>query len=100
MLTDDILSKVHIPVVALNCKNTDCTDLSHVVEVNTFYENVISAIVSADTEAFAKVRDGRRGKAYTVQDGLTMLMNCTRAPENVSCYGVMLESHDRVRYLT
>ena len=55
---------MHIPVVALNCKNIDCTDLSHVVEVNTFYENVISAIVSADTEAFAKVRDGRRGKAY------------------------------------
>ena len=39
-------------------------------------------------------------KRTTVQDGLTMLMNCTRAPENVSCYGVILESHDRVRYLT
>ena len=64
LLTDYILSKVHIPVVALNCTNIDCTDLSHVIEVNTFYENVISAIVSADTEAFAKVRDGRRGKAY------------------------------------
>ena len=25
---------------------------------------MISAIVSADTEAFAKVRDGRRSKAY------------------------------------
>ena len=65
LLTDDILSKVHIPVVALNCKNVDCTDPSHVAEVNTFYENVISAIVSADTElteAFANVRDGRRGK--------------------------------------
>ena len=55
-LTDDILNKVHIPVVALNCKNIDCTDLSHVVEVNTFYENVISAIVSADTEAFANCK--------------------------------------------
>ena len=59
LLTDDILSKVHnIPVVALNFNNIDCTDLSHVVEVTTFYENVISAIVSGDTEVFAKVRDG------------------------------------------
>ena len=40
------------------------TDPSRVAEVNTFYENVISAIVSADTEAFANVRDGRRGKVY------------------------------------
>ena len=65
MLTDDILSMVHIPVVALICKKKfDCTDHSHVAEVNTFYENVISAIVFADTEAFANVRDGRRGKAY------------------------------------
>ena len=55
---------MHIPVVALNCKTIDCTHPSHVVEVNTFYGNVISAIVSADTEAFAKVRDGRRGQAY------------------------------------
>ena len=55
---------MHIQVVALNCKNIDCTDPSHVVEVNTLYENVISAIVSADTEAFAKERDVRRGKAY------------------------------------
>ena len=61
LLTDDVLSRVHRPVVALNCKkNVDCTDPSHVAEVNTFYENVISA----DTEAFANVRDGRRGKAY------------------------------------
>ena len=64
LLTNDILSKVHIPVVALNCKHVDCTDPSRVAEVNTFYENVISAVVSADTEAFAHVRDGRRGKAY------------------------------------
>ena len=64
LLTDDILSKVHIPVVAISCKNIDCTDPYHVIEVNTFYENVISAIVSANTEAFAKVRDGRRSKAY------------------------------------
>ncbi len=55
---------MHIPVVVLNCNNVDCTDPSHVAEVNTFYENVISAIVFADTEAFANVRDGRRGKAY------------------------------------
>ena len=34
------------------------------VEVKTFYENVISAIVFADTEAFANVRDGRRGQSY------------------------------------
>ena len=59
-----ILSRVHTPVVALNCEHVDCTDPSHVAEVNTFYENVISANVSADTEAFANVRDGRRGKAY------------------------------------
>ncbi len=57
LITDDILSKVHIPVVALNCKkNIDCTDPSQVFEVNTFYENVISAIVSADTEAFANCK--------------------------------------------
>ena len=60
---------------------------------------MISAIVSADTEAFAYVMSGGV-KRTTVQDGLTMLMNCTRAPGNVSCYGVILESHDRVRYLT
>ena len=59
-LADDILSRVHIPVG----KHVDCTDPSHVAEVNTFYDNVVSAIVSADTEAFANARDGRRGKAY------------------------------------
>ena len=53
LLTDDILSRVHIPVVALNCKNVNCTDPSHVAEVNLFYENLISSIKSADTEAFA-----------------------------------------------
>ena len=64
LLTDDILSRVHIPVVALNCKNVDCTDPSHVAEVNLFYENLIPSIKSADTEAFANVRNGRRDKAY------------------------------------
>ena len=64
LLTDDILSRVHIPVVALNCKNVDCTDPSHVAEVNLFYENLISSIKSADTEAFANERNDRRDKAY------------------------------------
>ena len=90
---------MHIPVVALNCKNIDCTDLSHVVEVNTFYENVISVILYLLKHLQKYVMAGGV-KRTTVQDGLTMLMNCTRAPENVSCYGVILESHDRVRYLT
>ena len=55
---------MHIPVVALNCKNVDCTDPSHVAEVNLYYENLISSIKSADTEAFANERNGRRDKAY------------------------------------
>ena len=64
LLTDAILGKVHTPVVALNCRNVDCTDPSHVAEVNLFYENLISSITSADTEAFANGRNGRRDKAY------------------------------------
>ena len=64
LITDDILIRVHIPVVALNCKHVDCTDPSHVAEVNTFYESVIPAIAYADTEAFANVLDCGRGKAY------------------------------------
>ena len=44
---------------------------------------MISAIVSADTEAFEKYVMAGGVKRTTVQDGLTMLMNCTRAPENV-----------------
>ena len=47
LLTDDILSRVHITVVALNCKNVDCTDPSHVAEVNLFYENLMSSIKGA-----------------------------------------------------
>ena len=64
LLTDDIIGRVHIPVVALNCKNVDCTDPSHVAEVNLFYENLISSIKFADTEAFANEHNGRRDKAY------------------------------------
>ena len=55
---------MHIPVVALNCKKVDCTDPSHIAEVILFYENLISSIKSADTEAFANERNGRRDKAY------------------------------------
>ena len=36
LLTDGILSRVHIPVVALNFKNVDCTDPSYVAEDGEF----------------------------------------------------------------
>ena len=56
LLTDDILSRVHIPVVALNCKNVDCTDPSHVADVN------LSIYIIAFSNVTTLSRQAARGR--------------------------------------
>ena len=48
---------------------------------------MISAIVSADTESFAKVRDGRRGKAYN-RPGWSDYVDELHKSARECCYGV------------
>ena len=98
-----------LPVVALNCnKKVDCTDPSHVAEVNLCYENLISSIKSADTEANLQMNAMAGGiKLITVvPDGVGLWTDYVdelhqSARECVLFkYGVIRESHGRVRYLT
>ena len=51
-LTDFELSKVNTPSSALRCTNVNCEDESHRNSINCLYNDIVSAIMSANGSAF------------------------------------------------
>ena len=97
LLTDDILSMLP-QTVKKNCLTVQIPlmSLRWIHCMRTWYRLLYLPILQ-HLQMYVMERGVKR---IAVHDGLSTLMNCTRAPENVSCYGVIRESHDAVRYLT
>ena len=55
LMSDIYLSKLIIPVDALECRNVDCNNKSHNSQIKQFYDNICKCLTDASSTVFREV---------------------------------------------
>ena len=51
MLTERCLHDIHIPTVAVGCRDTQCTDENHIEPLNKMYNDIVNSLIQAGEES-------------------------------------------------